>query len=526
MRVSQPPSTTAADRDAPAHPGPSQWPWAPILIGVWSVALLWADNTSEVVAADTLPVLAWVVPACIGVTVAAMLALRSMRRGALLATVVVLVAVTYGRMVPAATPTWLGVAGISVLALLGGILLLRHEPDRLAGPSKLANVTAAALLAALVPSLAPAIGGGDAAILPAAVPQQPLAAGAEPRDIFYVVPDRYGRADQLLETFDYDNSRFVDFLEQRDFQVAERSLTNYPRTPHSLASTLNMTYLDEVADRIEPGDADRIVAIHRMLADHRVGDILTESGYEYVHVGGWWNPTATGVDADVVLNYDPDSEFERVYASTTIVPPLLDVVGARSELSEREVKGNHTLYQLEQLERLAAERSARPRFVFAHLTIPHTPYVFAADGRFLDAAEAGERTWAQNYAGQATYANGRLERIIEVLLARPPAQRPIIVIQADEGPTVADFYRDPEFTWQNRPISELELKFNILSAIHLPGPDAPRLPETVTPVNTFRVILEHYLGVPLQRLPDHAFIYTDKQHLYDFLDVTDRLRRH
>jgi hypothetical protein len=71
-------------------------------------------------------------------------------------------------------------------------------------------------------------------------------------DIYYIILDGHARSDILAELYGYDNNWFVDSLRQRGFYVADRSRTNYAQTYLSLASTLNMTYLDSLAQAVGP----------------------------------------------------------------------------------------------------------------------------------------------------------------------------------------------------------------------------------------------------------------------------------
>ena len=75
--------------------------------------------------------------------------------------------------------------------------------------------------------------------VPNAIPSQ-----AATPDIYYIILDGYGRADMLQIIHGFDNSMFMESLEQRGFVVASESQSNYARTLLSLSSSLNMQYLD------------------------------------------------------------------------------------------------------------------------------------------------------------------------------------------------------------------------------------------------------------------------------------------
>ncbi len=89
---------------------------------------------------------------------------------------------------------------------------------------------------------------------------------------------------------------------------------------------------------------------------------------------------------------------------------------------------------------------------------------------------------------------------------------PIVVLQADHGP-------GSELDWWSLPRTNVHERFAILNALLLPGIDAS-LPARLSPVNTFRLILNEYLGADLEMLPDRSY-YTVLTHPYHYFDVTD-----
>lgn len=82
--------------------------------------------------------------------------------------------------------------------------------------------------------------------------------GETPPDIYYIILDSYGRSDLLARKFDYDNSQFLENLRQMGFYVADCAQSNYNRTDVSLASSLNLDYLQNLsADYQPPGQGRR-----------------------------------------------------------------------------------------------------------------------------------------------------------------------------------------------------------------------------------------------------------------------------
>jgi hypothetical protein len=94
-------------------------------------------------------------------------------------------------------------------------------------------------------------------------------------------------------------------------------------------------------------------------------------------------------------------------------------------------------------------------------------------------------------------------------------QAPIIVIQGDHGSQLyADLNAMESTCYKER--------MSILNAYYLPGIAADQVSADVTPVNTFRLILKHYFGAPLDHLENKAYFATINAP-YSFIDVTNRL---
>ena len=500
----------------------SRVPWHPILVAAFPVLLLWSQNTGEVTRADALPVLGVVVGAAALLWLLAAAAYRDLGRAALLTSVLAILLLSYGRVWGTTAPV-LGVAVWTVVAALTAWGIARLGGEAVRNTTAIVNVTALALV--LVPAL-PVVASEaqrGAGLQPADDPD--VVAEGPGRDIYYIILDRYPREDSAREVFGYDNSAFTGYLEEHGFDVAQRSLANYPKTAHSLAASLNMTYLDELSEADVAGNDWQ--PVYALLRDHRVGRLMTDAGYEYLHLGTWWSPTATAASADRTLRYDLSSEFTQVFETTTILPALRALTGMEeAELDQRTAKYNHTEWQFDQLDRLARETHRRPRFVFAHLTIPHEPYVFDADGSFVPVDRELSRDRTANFVPQLEYANRRVRDLVDALLAGPDESDPIVVLQSDEGPHPEERVRQgPGYRWDRAPLGELQEKLRILNAYHFPGlegEDAIR--DDITPVNTFRLLFDTYFGTDLGQLPDRVYVFPNEGALYDFEDITDRVR--
>ena len=115
------------------------------------------------------------------------------------------------------------------------------------------------------------------------------------------------------------------------------------------------------------------------------------------------------------------------------------------------------------------------------------------------------RTQFEKFSEQLTFTNARMLAIIDDLLAVPAAERPVIIVQADEGPYPKHLEDQTRHDWTTATLEEREIKFGIMNAWYLPdGRDIGLYPE-ISPVNTFRLLFNGYFDTDLSLLPDESY---------------------
>jgi hypothetical protein len=338
-----------------------------------------------------------------------------------------------------------------------------------------------------------------------------------PPDIYHFVFDRYASEGVLAEHFGVEPA-IGAFLEDRGFYVADDSRANYLKTGHSLASTFYMDYLDLLADA-PTLDGANWHPIFAMLDDHRVARFLQARGYEVVQFGAWWTGTQSSAAADVNRPHGL-SEFAMYYLRRTALRTLVGLapdVRLATLIDWDNGQCQRVARQLDEIKAIGA--GDRPVYVFAHFLLPHDPYAFGPDGRCLSLFESNTRGRSQGYVDQVAYADRIIEDIVPALQDDRPA--PVILIQADEGPYPDRDYGVP---WQDAPAEELRIKTGILNAFYFPDADYGGLAADITPVNSYRTVFNKYFATDYARLPDRVFAFPDDVTLYEFHDVTDKVR--
>jgi hypothetical protein len=502
-------------------------PLHPFLFAAFPVLFLYAQNVRYAVTwRDVVAPLAVVILGTSIILLFAWIALRRRWAAAALATsVLVLLFFSYGpvyRAIEAHPVAGVRLARHALLLPLwaalaiGSFLLAARFRDRLPSLNRGLNLVAGGLV---LINLTTIVVNEAAARREVPVPQTSatIHPGSRRPDIYYIVFEEYAGERTLRRYFDYDNQQFLAEIERRGFFVAHQAFTNYPRTSLSLASSMNMDYLGQVARTTGGAGPERVLI--PLIQSPRVVSLLKSVGYRYVNIGSWYTPTATSPQADVNIRFGGLSEFDSaLYANTPLWPVGQKLGLLRNDLDFRRREYERVLFQFGQLARMRSVRG--PKLVFAHIVSPHDPYVFDRQGRYVPEAGQGGRQDKRDYADQLTYLNTLILRLIDTLLSVPEDRRPVIVLQADEGP-----FPGAPTAWPQPP-DVLERKFLILNSYYLPpGGRATSAPyPAISPVNTFRLVLNRYLGGEFPLLPDRAFTFRNLKDLYTFSEVTDQVK--
>ena len=333
--------------------------------------------------------------------------------------------------------------------------------------------------------------------------------GETPPDIYYIILDAYGRDSTLQEYYGYDNSYFLDYLTDNGFYIASQSRCNYFPSGQSISSSLNVEYIPGLFNKVlETGDKR---LLYDKLENNKVQEFLRSRGYKYIHVGSYWEISRENVNASQNIFPGLHSEFQRLFWSTTALYILPSIPNLPISDDYRITHWKAALFQFEKLSEVPDMRQndEEPYFVFAHVVVPHVPHVFDQDGKFLP--EEPEDV-IEGYLNQLTYCNKRITEVVEKILAESEVP-PIIILQGDHGPAAPGlsdcFGREDQF----------KITMRQLNAYHLPQGRNTLLYDSITPVNTFRLVFNYYFGTDYELLDDRSYWPNTETRKYD--DITD-----
>jgi hypothetical protein len=475
-------------------------PFYPVLFAGFCVLALMAHNVREIALVDMWPSLFYGLLLSAAIFGAARFLVRDWHRAALVAFAFLFVFFTYGQVYDLLQDATLGNVYLSrhrTLLILYGLILafviywILRKGEKAEASTYWLNLLSIYLLiypAFIVASNAVQqfLAYRSALRVQAASPR--TTHSAQP-DIYYIILDSYGREDVLREQLGHDNSAFLNALRERGFYVADCSQSNYAYTEYSLSSTLNYDYLDQLDVN---NQVERIAALKRSA----VRSFLEAQGYRIVSAASGWDMTEWK-DADLYLDFERTysalPEFEKLTMDTT----LLRIISDFNVFNINRVTNNNhrsrVLSLLEHLKRLPAEEGNL--FTFAHFVIPHPPYRFGPNGEWLEGRPADLES---AYVNQVLFINREILQVIDVILATSETP-PIIIVQGDHGPP-------PQLA------PSAAEKMPILNAYYLPGVDTDQvLYPSISPVNSFRVVLNSFFGKDLPLLEDISY-YAPNEH--------------
>jgi hypothetical protein len=342
-------------------------------------------------------------------------------------------------------------------------------------------------------------------------------------DVYYLILDAYGRADVLQDIYGYDNSEFLDFLDAQGCYVATESIANYTKTILSLITSLNLDYVQNVIPESEPRSVPANV-LSTYLNQNVVMQTFKDLGYNIVTFESGFSLTdITTADYHLDPIIHGVNPFESILLSQSIIVYPAEISILFNRMAYGVSYSGHIARQKYILDTFPSlDLIPGPKFVFAHVILPHPPFVFQADGTvnlpeipfsYYDADDykGTVEEYQSGYVAQLQYLNSRLEEIITAILSKPGTP-PVIILQADHGPRST-------FTWEDPSSRGIYETFSIFNTYCFPVKDYDSLYPGISPANSFRVLFNLYFGTNYPLIPDESYY----AYYWNSLDLLERI---
>ena len=328
-------------------------------------------------------------------------------------------------------------------------------------------------------------------------------------DIYYIVLDAYANSSVLKEVFNYDNSDFEGYLEKKGFFVAKNSRSNYMMTFLSLASILNMDYINFLRDELGVSSINKVIPLE-MINNSKVLGYLKDKGYNTINIKSGWG--ITNLLDKYNLNL-PENKYIDDFTITFFQTTIFRILYNRIDSDIR----NTVLGQFKIISDF--NETKVPKFIFSHIVSPHPPYVFDSNGQKVNSDIKLNNDFNQDkikYIEQLKFITKKTKELVDVILNK--SKKSIIVIQSDHGSSILsrNDWRDPSTEF-------IVERSKTLNAILLNGFNSDQLYSDISSVNTFRVIFNSVFKENYKLLEDSTYFSAPKRP-YDFKNVTDIIK--
>jgi hypothetical protein len=326
-------------------------------------------------------------------------------------------------------------------------------------------------------------------------------------DIYLLLVDGHARADTFERVLGGSDRAFVSALEERGFEVAAHSRSNYLATGLTFASMFNMAHIADLdwPHGLAPTDPRYHVALRERVNENEAFRILRERNYTIVALASGFADVNLRA-ANRFIDTGQPNEFELWMLRTTGLAGIISVVDSDLFADFHRARVNAIF---EKLPEIAAERVAAPRFVFAHVPSPHAPFVFGPNGEarpagsidafFEDTAIGRGLTraqYARAYTDQVAYIDARVIETIDGITAASPSP-PLILLMSDHGSAAG-------FDWHDVEDSDINERSANLFAALTPGRSGV-FGDAITPVNIFPRLFDSYFGSSIPDRPNTVY---------------------
>ena len=313
-------------------------------------------------------------------------------------------------------------------------------------------------------------------------------------DVFFIIADQYTGRVALKQVFNFDNTSFENELQDRGFHIAKNSSSNYNLTPFSIASTLNMDYLQL---KKGPQNYATVGYSYQVIRNSSVLKFFDANQYQFFNCSIFDFDNRPANKYATFLPYGTELITSQTFVSrleSDFRPDILK--GKFGQTLQKKMAYEHLHFNdnvFELTRHIASQSSTAPKFVYTHLMMPHYPYYFDSKGNSLPLQKLSgiKKVNSHDYLEYLQYTNKKLLQLVDDILHNSP-KPPIIMVLGDHG------FRHPEIKTNRK------YDFMNLNAVYFPQKDYSLFYDTISNVNQFRVIFNTYFGQHLPLLKDSS----------------------
>jgi len=305
-------------------------------------------------------------------------------------------------------------------------------------------------------------------------------------DVYFLVFDEYSSTESLKQNYGFDNSSLDSFLLSKGFYISNHSKSNYTYTIFSLSSTFNMNYFKNGKELNYPDDFG---LVWKYMYQNNVCKLFEKEGYNIKNFS-FFNIEDHASHAESISKaWALRFLFGKSLFSLFNIGYLWIDKKYYTHLLEKKLAIISTEIQSE---------NEQPKFMYIHFLLPHHPYIFNKDGSERSVFDYTKTGIDKNkyYTDQLFYTNSVIKNLITKILSSD--KKKIIILEGDHGNR---FYTLPDPKAKAKYFSNKN-DFKNLNAYYFYDKNYSKLYDSISPVNSFRVVFSQYLNKPYTLLKD------------------------
>jgi len=317
-------------------------------------------------------------------------------------------------------------------------------------------------------------------------------------NIYLLLFDGYPGYKSLKDSFAFANDSLYHFLEQKQFKILP-VFSNYNMTYYSMSSMLNMQYINKpytpLANTAE-NDQERI----KEIKNAGVVNQLENTGYHFTNYSIFDIADQSSVKGNSFVVSQATLLTNKIFFNKILKDIGWHFISGKYRIGfiEKLYRGDERNNQFIEEQLIKNDTAGSPKFVYAHLLLPHPPIFYDSVGNKLSPEQVFDPKLAANktlFLSYLKYTNKKMEAMVDAITKADPGA--IILVMSDHG------YRDYDIGDKIEP-----LHFNNICAIRFPfGNYAVQPP--LSNVNLFPYIFNSAFNQKIPYLADSSIFLRD-----------------
>ncbi|MEO7307156.1 MAG: hypothetical protein ABIR78_05280, partial [Ferruginibacter sp.] len=318
-------------------------------------------------------------------------------------------------------------------------------------------------------------------------------------NVYFLVFDEYAGYKSLKDSFGFANDRLYDFLQQKEFTILP-TFSNYDYTAFSMASMLNMNYVDSNYN-------------HNLLTQkdvqNRFGEIRNAQVFSIFRKMGYSleNNSIFDIKGEPALSQsNPLFPIHAVLLTNKIFHNrLFKDLGWRLMSGKFELPflKQQYLYRTDKYNKKAEDlvirsstNSGAPKFCYGHFFLPHDPFYRDSTGAYNSPSQMNDLHNKALYLSYLKYGNTVMKNMVTHIVAND--SNAIIIVMSDHG-----FYN------YDSPGDNDPNNYDNFCLVRLPGKNYPVYKDKWSNVNFFRYVFNAEFGQSLPYLRDSTIYVSE-----------------